>query len=240
MYKEKVQITSVDVDENLELRLSNLFKYMQQVASNHAENIGVGHWELLKHNMLWVVIRMEVKIYRTPKLDEIITVTTHPGETRSFIYPRLFEVYDNKGNLIVAASSLWTIIDKTTRRVVLKPEGLAKIKAEVNKSDLPLPEKVDGETSNLVDTRKVRYTEIDLNGHLNNTQYIEFILDTHEPSFYREHRITGINITYEKEIRSGHVVNLYSDLKTPVEVIKGTVDGGNHFIAQLTYEKRYD
>lgn len=232
-----MQITSIDVDENLELRLSSLFKFLQVAASNHAEKINVGHLELLKHNMLWVVIRMEVKIYRTPKLDDVILVTTHPGETRSFIYPRYFEVYDSKGSLIIAASSLWAIIDKTTRRVVMKPKGLAPIKPETNKDDLSLPEKVIDDAQELVDVRKVRYTEIDLNGHLNNTQYIEYILDTHEPAFYKDHRISAINITYEKEIKSGHEVKLYSDKGNP-ETVRGNVEGAPHFIAKLTYEHR--
>lgn len=238
MYKEKIQVTSIDVDENLEVRLSSLFKFMQQVGSNHAEKLKIGHWELFKHNMLWVVIRMNVKIYRSPILDEIITVTTHPGETKSFIYPRYFEIFDAKGNLIVAASSLWTIIDKTTRKVVMKPTGLAPIKAEKSKNDLPLPEKVVGDASTLVDTRNVRYTEIDLNGHLNNTEYIEFLLDTHEPEFYKEHRINEINICYEKEIKGGDVVKMYSN-KTFPEIIKGKVNDGEHFSALVNYEIRH-
>ena len=237
MYKEKVQVTSVDVDQNLELRLSNLFKYMQQVASNHAESIKVGHWELFEHNMLWVVIRMEVKIYRTPKLDEIITIGTHPGVNRSFVYPRYFEIYDSKGKLIAAASSMWAMIDKDTRRVVLKPEGIRPIKPESDKDDLPLPEKVTGEANNEVDSRKVKYTEIDLNGHLNNTQYIEFLLDTHDPEFYNTHRIKGININYDKEIKAGDFVKIYSNSQSP-EIIKGTVDGNNHFTALIEYENR--
>ena len=237
MYKEKVQITSTDVDENLEVRLSNLFKILQEVGSNHAEKLKVGHWELFKHNMIWVIIRMEVKIYRAPILDEVVTVVTHPGETKSFVYPRYHHIYDNKGNLIVSASSLWTILDKTTRKVVIKPTGLVPIKGESHKDDIPLPEKIVGEANNLVDTRKVKYTEIDLNGHLNNTSYIGYILDTHDAPFYREHRISSINITYEKEIRDGQEVKMYSNNDFP-EIIRGTVDGGNHFIAELTYEKR--
>ena len=141
MYSEKIQITSNDIDENLELRLSSLFKFMQQVASHHVEKLHAGHLDLLEHNMLWVVIRMQVKIYKLPKYEEEIVVSTHAGETRSFIYPRYFEIYDDKKNLIVAVSSLWTIIDATTRKVVLKPQGITPIKGESDKDDLPLPEK---------------------------------------------------------------------------------------------------
>ena len=106
-----------------------------------------------------------------------------------------------------------------------------------NKDDLSLPEKVIDDAQELVDVRKVRYTEIDLNGHLNNTQYIEYILDTHEPVFYKDHRISAINITYEKEIKSGHEVKLYSDKGNP-ETVRGNVEGAPHFIAKLTYEHR--
>lgn len=237
MYKEKMQITSNDVDQNLELKLSSLFRFLQTVASNHAESVGAGHWDLFEHNLLWVVLRMEVKIYRTPILDEVITVGTHPGDAKSFIYPRFYEVYDKKGKLIISASSMWSMIDKDTRRVVLKPQGVKTIVGSKDKDDLPLPEKVPGDATILKDTRKVRYSEIDLNGHLNNTQYIEFLLDTHEPEFYKTHRIKGINVNYDKEIRSGQVVSLYSNDQVP-EVIKGKVDDTNHFSALVEYELR--
>ena len=237
MYKEKVQITSLDVDNNLELKASSLFKYMQIVASNHVGSLHVGHLDLMKYNMLWVVIRMDVKIYRTPKLEEELLFTTHPGETKSFIFPRFFEIYDKKGNLVIAVSSLWTLIDKTTRRVVLKPDGFVKIKAEKDKNDLPDPLKVSGEATNLVDSHKVRYTDIDLNGHFNNTSYIECILNIHNSDFYKKHRISSILINYDKEIKDGEKIDLYSNGSSP-EIIKGKVGEENRFTAQIGYEER--
>ena len=52
MYKEKVKITSVDVDSNLEIRLSNLFKHFQEVASNHVDTLKLGHRDLMNQNLL--------------------------------------------------------------------------------------------------------------------------------------------------------------------------------------------
>ena len=237
MYKEKVKITSVDVDSNLEIRLSNLFKHFQEVASNHVDTLKLGHRDLMNQNLLWVVIRMEVVIYRTPSLDEEVLFTTHPGETKSFIFPRYFEVYDKKGKLIIAVSSSWALIDKNTRKVVLKPESMVKIKGEKDKNDLELPAKVVGDATNLVEEKSVKYTEIDLNGHLNNTSYIEYILNTHDEAFYKSHRIKRININYDKEIRSGDKVSLYTNNSFP-EIIKGKVGDVNHFTAELEYEER--
>ena len=237
MFKEKVLIASTDVDSNYELRLSNLFKILQLVASNHVHTLKVGHEELLAHNLLWVLIRMEVKIIRTPKLDEEILVTTHPGDQKSFIFPRYFQIYDKKGNLIINASSMWALIDKTTRKVVLKPADLVSLKGETNKEDMPLPEKVIGDASSLVETRRVRYTDIDLNGHLNNTSYIEYIINTHDNEFYKSNRISRIRINYDKEIRPTDAVDIYTNGNIP-EIIKGKVGEINNFTAEIEYERR--
>lgn len=237
MFKEKVLIASTDVDSNYELRLSNLFKILQLVASNHVHTLKVGHEELLAHNLLWVLIRMEVKIIRTPKLDEEILVTTHPGDQKSFIFPRYFQIYDKKGNLIINVSSMWALIDKTTRKVVLKPADLVSLKGETNKEDMPLPEKVIGDASNLVETRRVRYTDIDLNGHLNNTSYIEYIINTHDNEFYKNNRIKRILINYDKEIRPTDAVDIYTNGNIP-EIIKGKVGEINNFTAEIEYESR--
>ena len=237
MYKEKIKITSIDVDNNFELKLSSLFKIMQEVASNHVESLNAGHYDLLKHNLLWVVIRIEVKIYKTIKLDDIITVTTHPGEQKSFIFPRYFQIYDKKGELLVNSSSMWAVIDKDTRKVVLRPQSIKAVKAESNKNDLPLPLKVNiGEVSP-VDERVVRYSNVDINGHLNNTQYVEFIVDTHDLDFYKHHRLCRININYDKEIKFGDKVTILSN-KEEKEIIVGKVNDENRFSAEIEYEER--
>ena len=238
MYKEKIKITSIDVDCNFELKLSSLFKIMQEVASNHCESLGASHYDLLKYNLLWVVIRMEVKIYKSIKLDEVVTVTTHAGEQKSFIFPRYFQIYNKNGELLVNVSSIWAVINKDTRRVELRPQGIKATKPEHDKNDMPLPEKVSGSGSVVVDERVVKYSNVDINSHLNNTEYIEFILDTHDLEFYKHHRLCGININYDKEIKYGDNVALLTNKGEIKEIVSGVVNGVNHFTAEVEFEKR--
>ena len=237
MFKEKIQISSLDVDFNGELKLSSLFKYMQQVASHHVAELKLGSKELIPLNLLWVVIRMNVEIYRYPRIDEAVTFTTHPGDMKAFIYPRYFEIYDEKGNLLIAVSSMWCLINSDTRKVVLKPDGLVKIDGEPCDEDLPLSDKIRGDATSLVETRKVKYSEIDLNRHLNNTKYIEFIEDCHDSAFFENNRVTSLNINYDKEIKENQTVELYSNGQNP-EIIKGMIDGNNCFTVELKYESR--
>ena len=165
MFKEKVIVSSNDVDGNRELRLSSLFRIMQGVAGNHVDKHHVGHLDLAKTNAIWVVFRIDVRIYHTPTLNEELLVTTHAGKVRGFVFPRFFEIYDSKGKLIISSSSMWAIVDRTARRVVAKPDVYNVVKEESLPEDLPLPEGLSGSSLEEVDVRKVRYTEIDLNGH---------------------------------------------------------------------------
>lgn len=237
MFTEKIKVNSNDVDCLSELKLSSLFKYLQQVATDHVYTLELSHNDLLnKFNLLWVILRMEVRIIRTPKLDEELTLSTHPGDQKAFIFPRFFQAYDKDGKLVITASSIWTVIDATTRKVSMKPEGIVVLGEEC-KDDIEFPIKINGEASSLVDTRTVRYSDIDMNGHLNNTQYIEYILDTHNSEFYKRHRIYSIIVNYDKEIKDGDVVALYSNNKKP-EIIKGLSNNVNSFMVQLEYEER--
>lgn len=238
MYQEKVFINSNDVDNHCELKISTIFKYLQQVATNHAEELGVGMEATTNHGMLWVITRMQVNIYKMPKLLETLTIKTHPGEAMIFIFPRFFEIYNEQGELVISASSTWALLDSSTHKIKMKPFSEDySFTGEKWDSDLPIPEKVAIEDVYLVDDRKVRFSDIDLNGHLNNTKYIEYIIDTHDMNFYNKYRIKSILVNYEKEIRYNEEVRLYSSGNIP-EVIIGDVDGKHCFASKIEYEER--
>ncbi len=237
MYSEKYVVSSTDIDGNLEIKLSALLRYMQEVATVHASKLKIGHKELFKQHKIWVVVRMDIKINRLPKVDEEFIVSTHPGEMTSFTFPRYFEVYDKHHHLLVSASSLWVIVDYDTRRIMLKPFGNKVVPGEKDKDDIALPEKIKEYASILVEQRKARYSEVDMNGHINNTHYFDYALDTHQSSFYKENKITSFLINFDKEIMDGDVVEIYNNNSNP-EVIQGKVNGQNSFTAKITSEPR--
>ena len=239
MYQEKVFVNSNDVDDHYELKISTIFKYLQQVSTNHAELLGVGKKDTVDKGMFWVITRMRVVIHKMPKMLETLTVTTHPGETMLFIFPRFYEIYNEQGELVISASSSWALLDNETHKVKMKPfdDGFS-IPWKKDDRDIPLPEKVsiNGDIE-LVESRKVRYSDIDLNGHLNNTKYIDYIIDIHDSNFYNKHQVKEILINYEKEIKDCDEVKLYSNNSIP-EIIIGDVENTHCFLAKIIYEGR--
>lgn len=233
MYEKKYRIESSDVDQHLNVKLSSLMRMMQDVATTHAEILEVGKESTIDRGMYWVITRYGVTILRAPKYLEIVNVITYPGDDMKFIFPRYFEIRSEKGELLVKASTTWMILDKNTHRVVMKPFGDSHLPGEHHEGEEPIPRKAIGDKVEFIEDRKVRYSDIDLNGHLNNTKYIEYVLDMKPTSFYKENHIKHIIINYEKELMGDMTLSLYSDNKNPEYIIGKS---GNDIIFEINIE----
>lgn len=237
MYKEKFVVQKDEVDSFGEIRISKLMWHMQNVAGEHAIKLKIDRDILMKDNNIWVVVRYDMKINRLPKLKEKYVITTHPGETKGFMFPRFFQVYDKHGNLLVNISSTWVVVNFDTRRIILRPFKDINLPVEHDQHDFELPTKINEEATNLVCKRLTKESELDINIHINNTFYYDYILETHDIEFYKENKVSRILLNYEKEITHPSEIEIYSNKNNP-EVIIGKVDGNPSFLAKVEFIKR--
>lgn len=237
MYEKKYYIGSNDIDQFLDLKLPSFFRMMQDVSTEHAEKLHIGKADTLDKNLYWVITRIEVDIIRMPKYLSTVTLKTYPGDDMRFIFPRYFQMEDEEGNVLVRASSTWMVLNHETHRVCLNPFNGFKAPTEHLQGEQELPKKCETSETTLVEERKVRYSDIDLNGHLNNTKYIDYIVDTHNSAFYKKNVIRHFLINYNKELLDDSVLKLYSNNANP-EYIKGEVDNEVAFEVNITYRDR--
>ncbi len=238
IYAKKILVESSDVDPFLELKLSSLFLYLQDVATEHAEALGVGKSETQKVHLYWVITRYAVTIHKLPKYCETMVVKTYAGPNMKFIYPRYFQVESESGEVLITASSTWMLIDDRTHRVSMNSYENIVVPYDHIDGEESQPIKVEPSSSaSLFEERVVRYSDIDLNGHLNNTKYIEYICDTHNYEFYKTHRISHVEINYEREVLDGDLVRIYKDENNP-EYIRGEANGVTSFETLLTFTNR--
>ena len=239
MYQKKYYIGSNDVDQFLDLKLSSFFKLMQDIATEHAEIVGTGKKDTIDKGLYWVITRIELDITKMPKYLQTVNLITYPGDDMKFIFPRYFQLEDLSGNVLIKASSTWMVLNKSNHHPCLRPfEGKA-LPQEHLEGELPLPRKcdIDDSSLSLVEQRKVRYSDVDLNGHLNNTKYIDYIVDIHDSDFYKTNRISHFLINYEKELMDNDVFLLYSNHQNP-ESIKGEINQSLTFSVNIEYKKR--
>lgn len=237
MYKKEFLIETSDVDAFKELKLSSLFRMMQDVATEHAEEGGIGQSVTSKNGAFWVVTRYSVNVIKMPKYMDTIRVCTYPGKDMKFIYPRYFRIEDLNGNVLIKASSTWVVLHSDTHKIHLNPFDGKTLPEECYNDEEDLPKKVTPTNMELIDKRKVRYSDVDLNKHLNNTKYIEYVQDIHDMSFYENNKIKHIVINYNKEARYDDAISMKIS-KGDVEFVSGEVDGTNIFDVEIEYYRK--
>jgi acyl-ACP thioesterase len=236
MFKKKYFIGPNEVDSLYNLKISSFLRMCQEIASLHAEELGIGYQVTSQKNLMWVITRFSIKIHRLPKYQQNIFLETYPGKTVKFIFPRYFVLLDEDGNKLIEASSTWLLLNKESKQISLRPFDF-EILSEDRENQINLPIKVElPDNLTLIEQRKVRLSEIDFNSHLNNTKYIEYVLDMHDIEFYKNNIIEEIVINYNHEIKENDIVDLKSNLDNP-EYIEGSIQEFNCFNVLISYKK---
>lgn len=205
---EKLVLSSTvsygDVDRDERLLLSGLFKLLQESAIRHANQFDTGTRALLERGESWVLNRVAVQIHEYPRYEDAVTVETWSRGIIGFRGYREYRVYRH-GELLAAASSLWLYVDLRTKTLTRVPAEIADAfplhegdvhAPDLDKLSLPAPAGAEMQTCTL----SLRYSDVDGNGHVNNTAYLEF-LQTALHACGRPTRPASIQVRWLKEIR---------------------------------------
>ena len=90
---------------------------------------------------------------------------------------------------------------------------------------------------------RVRYLDIDTNLHVNNSKYLDWAIDTLDYEFLTTHKLTHLNIKFEKEVYYGNQIksqmslfeNEEGELISAHRIMTGDVVNSE---ASMTWEKR--
>lgn len=186
-------------------RLDALFCCFQEAAGHHAHDLGVGRQDLADQGCLWVLSRCRMQIDRYPTWGQKVTVRTWPCGVERVFALREFEFLSDAGDRLGSGVSAWLILTRDKHRpmrpgpfmqsvpptrAASKPEGVLEKQANpVGLSDLRL--------------FSVRYSDLDVNRHVNNVAYVRWILDSFDASWHDRSEITAIRIDYISETHLG-------------------------------------
>ena len=232
-----VQIESHEVDPFCKLKLDELFVIFQDVVTLHMEMLGINKKIINDNGLYWVVNRYTLHINRLPKYLEKVEVVTYPGKDMKFIFPRYFEVLDENKMPLVKASSTWLVLNKDNHEINLKPFDESLLPHFSKDDELPLPKKIEIVDGKEIEKRIVKLSDLDLNNHLNNTKYIEYISDALGYQFFKENSVRDFTINYLKEVAYNSEVSLCRKDDENTVIIEGKVDNQLVFIAKILYQK---
>ncbi len=212
MYKtwsRTAEICASECDISGAWRPGAMMEALQEVAAVHCDLLGAGRAELRKKGAAWVVTRMQVEMNRYPRIGEKITVETFHTPVRRWFFPRYFIIRDEQGKQVGAAASLWVLLDLNTRHMI-QPGQIELLMPD--NSDLPAPLGLPGAVQDVGGVLhewdfKPAYTDMDYNGHVNNTRYMDWCCNALGIELLAEKELATFTLNYHFEIRPGQQVH---------------------------------
>lgn len=204
-YRKTYQITTNMLDCHDCLKMSTLLDVAQEVAGDHAEELGCGFETMIKQDLIWVIVRNYVEIIKKPINFKEIEVVTYPLKPRFVEFNRETEFYHD-GELFAVSRSTWMVINIKDFSVKAPDffkdfdDDLGYFKRRIRK--LPVIEKSQLQKVKEAD---VLYSMLDHNGHMNNTKYVDFYLDIFRPEF----SVKTLQIEYIKQSFLDDKLSLY-------------------------------
>lgn len=207
--KYSFKVRTYECDTEGLATMPSICNYLQEAASIHAGELGFSKsdFDLSGENISWVLTRLIVNMETYPRWGDEVIVETFPRGGRRIAAWRDFEIKDAAGTVLGVATSEWMIIDLTARKAVAIPQSVLSCK---NDSVVPVlganpfsKLRFPNECPNPVFSSRAQKSHIDLNGHVNNVRYIEWMLEPCPSSRPRK-----MEIVFHGEAFAGNEVNV--------------------------------
>ncbi len=222
-FRREYTIRTNDYDAYNHLSMAAVLDILQNIAAYHAALLKASREDLEKVNLFWVIVRSEVEVLSTPKLLSKVIVKTWPEKPTRFYFDRMYQIFDESGeNLIIKARSRWVLVDYTTRK--FGAPGLYEYPLSTFHDEKLFSASFDrfpfGEE--FVGEHVVRPSEIDENGHFNNSKYAHVVYDF--LGLEAAKTIEYFAINYSHEVMVGEKINIYKSINENNCYISGKKD----------------
>jgi len=193
-----------DIDQHHKLRVQSVARFFQEIAVFHSTSVGAGPDILAEKGVGWFLNRLEIEFFRYPLLGEDIKITTWSRGFKRHKAYRDYLIKSSQGE-IAQGSSIWLFFDFDRQRISKVPARISDL-YEVDKEKYFDKEIDDWKACGRIDPEKqmdisLRYSDFDVNGHVNNTKYLGFLETLYHQTINDEAKlIRNIKIRFNREI----------------------------------------
>lgn len=207
-FAKKYETMTVDAGFNSTIKISDIWRYLQETACYHMKSEGPSYSELFGKGLSFILSRMNMEIYRPLYEFEKITVETWAIDGRGAAFSRCYRILDEKGDVVLAASSVWALVDVNSKKLIKSEDvGISYGSDEPLELSLPSRLRINKEFQfNKVGEKTVMFSDIDCNGHMNNCNYPGMLCD-YIPDI-PENTVSAISINFISEAPFKSVISI--------------------------------
>jgi Acyl-ACP thioesterase len=179
LYEWKTKVRTFDADMQKNITLSAILRFQQEIGELQLAKVGATYESLVKNGIIFLLSTADVKILKYPKLNEEIIIKTWHQGNKGVKFIRCYQIYSLTGELLTEGKSVFVMINPKTRKIQRPEIFIDNYKCIGNNKDVNIVEDKLKKQEDMEKTgiKKLYYSDIDYNGHLNNTKYADILYD---------------------------------------------------------------
>lgn len=233
IYRLPYAVEVADCDDAGRMRPSALCALLIEAATQDYDRRGLGRFVLMEQGMVFLLSQFSVQVARPIQYDEPLRVSTWEAGTKGVGYIRRYAV-ETDGLAVASANSTWILASPESHQL-LRPTALKTPIHPVDRS-VEAPEcrrlRLSGGTQ--VGERVVRYSDLDMNGHLYSAVYADIMMD-YLPKALLDRDLLAFQLAYQHEAKYGERMRLYAGEQEGAVTVRGAVGERDCFAAVLTF-----
>jgi len=209
IYTETYKIRAYEVDLTGRATVLTICNYLQEIAGNHAGELGVSVDKLFEKKLTWVLSRLHLQIDSYPIWRENVSITTWPSDAYGKFATRDFHILNSKDEQIGKATTSWMLLDLVRMKPITMPDFIMSI--DRPKWERAIDDKFERlprlESVELEKKYNVRLSDLDINQHVNNVNYIEWAIETVPLEVNKRYQLSQLEISFRAESKYGDSIN---------------------------------
>lgn len=227
-----------DTDLHGLCRPSALLGYLQEMATAHSEELGISRRVMLeRHNSVWMLARLWYRLDEPIRRDQTVTIKTWTRGANGAVSYRDFDLLVG-GRPVGEAVTSWVLADVDSRSIQRMGKMEEVVRAAVPErvkdrrlSRFPMPKQLDE-----LMLRPVCYSDTDINGHMNNTRYVDVACDAVHFERMAGEYLAEVMVNYSRECLPGSTLRVLGKHEGETWFVRGADDeGAAHFDTALRF-----
>lgn len=226
VFSQSFFLSAGETNAEQEMSLPLLTSKIIDIATAHANSLGIGNPAMESLGCGWVLSRIAIDIERYPRVNETYTLSTWIESWNRHFSVRNFKLSDGNGRALGYATSVWMILNTVTR----ENQGLAHLSlvpGMISGEKCPIPPiakhvniiPADGDTAAELPRGVIRatapaveytfkYCDLDFYRHVNTVRYVSMLLNQYSLEEMDATRVRRLELSFMRESRYGETVRL--------------------------------
>lgn len=205
-----------------QLAINVLVSNIIEVATAHANSLGIGNPTMEHLGAGWVLSRLTVEMAFYPGVNTSYTIHTWVESWNRHFSVRDFEICDEKGKTCGYARSIWMVLNTVTHEnyglahLKLDPEMIIDRPCPIERQQKHieiLPKEDDSKKNILIankpiETYTFKYNDIDFYRHVNTVRYVTLLLNSFTLQEFDKMYLQRLELSFLHEGNFGETVDI--------------------------------